>query len=58
MANEDDIPAMISDCVDRESKLSDWERGFIESISEQHDRTGGLSEKQQAILEKIWDRIT
>ncbi len=58
MIDPDDIPEMIRDCVQRESKLSDWEKGFIQSIGEQHDRTGSLSAKQSEILERIWDKVT
>lgn len=34
--------------------LTKWERDFMESITEQWDRTGSLSRKQQEILERIY----
>lgn len=54
----EDVQAMIEDCEKRESKLSDWERGFIDSISEQFARHGGLTPKQYARLEEIWNKVT
>ena len=58
MSQHEDVPEMIRDCVERESKLTDWEQGFIQSIGEQHDRTGSLTQGQYETLEKIWNRIT
>lgn len=49
---------MIADCEKRESKLTDWERTFIDSIRNQVDNGRGLTEKQQAKLDAIWDRVT
>ena len=55
---EDDVEAMIDDCMKRESKLSSWELSFIQSISDRYDSKGCLSEKQLETLDKIWERIT
>lgn len=52
-----DAEAMLEDCVKRESKLNEWEKGFIQSLSEMDD-FGSLSAKQYETLEKIWERIT
>lgn len=38
--------------------LTPWETNFIESISEQFDRRGTLSEKQFEILERIYAEKT
>ena len=54
----DDIPEMIGDCIARESKLSDWEREFIQSINEQTCKNRSLTEKQEAILDRIWTHVT
>lgn len=35
-------------------RLNKWETGFIESVIDQHDRMGHLSEPQMETLEKIW----
>jgi hypothetical protein len=54
-----DWPSMIEDCQKHEGKLSDWERGFIDSIERQLSQPGRtLSEKQRETLDRIWDRIT
>ena len=39
---------------DEGRKLTDWEVQFMESITEQFDKGGSLSEKQEEILEKIY----
>ena len=48
---------MLEDCNKRESKMNEWERGFIQSLNE-FDDIGNMSLKQYETLEKIWDRIT
>ena len=55
---DDDIAQMIEDCEARDSKLSEWEQQFIDSIGAQLARTGGLSQKQRKRLEEIWNRVT
>ncbi len=55
---DDDIPAMVEDLEARESKLSEWEQGFVASVSDQLARGRGLSEKQYATLNRIWERVT
>lgn len=54
----DDTDQLIADCEAREEKLTEWEQGFIQSIREQFDRRGSLSERQREILDKIWERVT
>lgn len=49
---------MIEDCENRESKLTDWERGFIDSLRHATDKGYSLTEKQVKILEEIWDKVT
>ena len=34
--------------------LTKWEESFMSSITDQFDRTRSLSEKQEAILERIY----
>ncbi len=55
---EDDISTMIEDCVNRESKLGEWEAGFIDSVDSQLREGNSLTQKQQGKLEQIWERIT
>ena len=55
---DDDIPTMIEDCMNRESKLSDWEAKFIDNIDSQLRGDNSLTSKQQEKLEQIWEKIT
>ena len=54
----DDTPIMIEDCLERESKLSDWEAGFIDSLESQLGAGNSLTQKQIDKLGQIWERIT
>lgn len=56
--NKDDIASMIEDCMNRESKLSEWEITFIQSLDEQFTKKGSITDKQWEKLDKIWERIT
>lgn len=56
--NRDEQAQMVEDCEKRESKLSDWERGFIDSIGQQLARGRALTEKQAERLDEIWERVT
>jgi len=49
---------MIEDCEKRESKLTEWEAGFIDSLSSQIGKGRVLSDKQAQNPEKIWERVT
>jgi hypothetical protein len=37
-------------------RFSEWEKQFIASVAKQVDGGRKLTEKQQAILERIWDK--
>jgi len=58
MGKYDDEHQMIKDCEARESKLDDWERGFIDSIGNQLAEKEFLTTKQCDKLGEIWERIT
>lgn len=49
---------MITDCMKRESKLSEWEKTFLDSIDAQLGRGHSLTAKQIETLDKIWERVT
>jgi hypothetical protein len=49
---------LIDDCEARESRLTDWERSFMDSIRTQIEKGRALTEKQAERLQKIWDRAT
>jgi len=48
---------MMEDCEARESKLTDWERGFIDSMTRRRPDLP-LSQSQAETLDRIWDRVT
>lgn len=54
----DEHAQMIADCEARDSRLSDWERSFIDSIGAQIAAGRGLSSKQADILDRIWESAT
>jgi hypothetical protein len=58
MSTADEIQTMLTDIEQRESKLSDWERTFVDDISAQLGRGRALTEKQDEKLEAIWERVT
>ncbi len=39
-------------------ELSDWEEGFMESITDQFDANGSISPAQAEVLERIYDEKT
>jgi hypothetical protein len=50
-------PAIIQHYLDslEEDNLTDWEKNFVASVSDQFDKKGSLSPKQTATLRKIYD---
>ena len=52
------IDYIISGLADsRSPKLSDWEKNFIESVSDQWHNKRWLSDRQKEILGRIWDKV-
>ena len=58
MSTATEIGEMLADCEARESKLSPWERNFIDDITTRIGRGESLTPAQDAKLESIWDRVT
>ena len=54
----DEYLRMVDDCEKRESRLTEWERTFIDSIRTQIERGRGLTPKQTDTLDEIWERAT
>jgi len=54
---EKQIEQMLGACEDFTERLTDWERSFIESIREQFDGGGSLSERQTEVLERIYCKV-
>ena len=48
----------IEDCEARESRLTEWEQGFVASIRHQLEAERPLSKKQVEALDGIWERAT
>ena len=48
------IEQWLNDVNDAGEDLTAWESQFMESITEQFERKGGLSERQIEILERIY----
>lgn len=44
-------------CESELDSMTDWEKGFIESISEQFFDNGYLSKPQQDTLQRIYDKV-
>lgn len=51
---------MIQDSMERETKLTEWEWNFLESVEEQmsQNRNMLLTTNQETVLEKIWTKVT
>lgn len=54
---DDEHEQLIQDCMDRDTKLTEWEQGFIDSLAKQIAQRP-LSERQAERLEAIWERVT
>jgi hypothetical protein len=49
---------MVEDCENREERLSDWDRGFIDSIAKRLRDGFSLTTKQVEKLDEIWTIAT
>jgi hypothetical protein len=49
---------MITDCEARESKLTDWERNFIDDMSRRLTNGHALTVGQEDTLDSIWNNAT
>ena len=49
---------MIEDCLKRSHKMTDWEQGFIDSISNRLKGLTPLTAMQLATLDEIWEKVT
>lgn len=47
---------MVKDCAERADKLDSWSASFIDDLMRKEPAT--LSEKQDAKLTEIWERVT
>lgn len=49
---------MLTDCENRESRLSDWERGFVDSLRRQIEAGRPPTPKQIETLDNVWEKAT
>jgi hypothetical protein len=49
---------LIEDCEKRESRLTDWERGFIDSLRRQIEAGQRPTRRQIQSLDEAWERAT
>jgi len=49
---------LINDCLKRISKLTDWESRFMANIRIRLEANIPLTEKQDELLNEIWERVT
>lgn len=54
----DEYLTLLDDCEKRESRLSDWERDFVDSLRHQINTGRRPSDKQAARLDDIWEKAT
>lgn len=54
----DEHETMLADCEKRMRRLSDWERGFVESLRGQVKRGEKPPPQSAEVLDKVWDRVT
>lgn len=54
----DELLTMVEDCEKRESRLTEWEAGFIDSVRGWLESEKPLSKKQIEMLERVWERAT
>lgn len=49
---------LVADCEARESRLSDWDRTFVDSIRHRLEQGIALTPKQTEKLGEVWERAT
>lgn len=54
----DEYLTLLSDCEQRESRLTDWERHFVDSLRRQIEQDRRPNTKQIDTLDGIWERAT
>ena len=54
----DEQITLVEDCEARESRMTEWEAGFIDSIKKRLEDEQSLSVKQAEELDQIWERVT
>ena len=55
---QDEYITLLDDCEQREERLSDWERGFVDSLRRQIEQGRRPTPKQIEALDRAWERAT
>lgn len=53
-----DESQLIEDIEKRESRINEWERGFIDSIKQRLENGRGITDAQERVLGNIWEKAT
>lgn len=54
----DEYITLLDDCEKREERLTDWERGFIDSLRRKIEAGRRPSPKQIETLDGLWEKAT
>ena len=55
---QDEYVTLLDDCEQREERLSEWERGFVDSLRRQIEQGRRPTPKQIEALDRAWERAT
>ena len=55
---QDEYVTLLDDCEQREERLSEWERGFVDSLRRQIEQGRRPTPKQLEALDRAWERAT
>ena len=56
--NTEEQCTLINDCLNRISKLTDWESRFVANLRIRLEANKPLTEKQDELLNEIWEKVT
>jgi ferritin-like metal-binding protein YciE len=55
---DDEYLTLLDDCEQREDRLTDWQRGFVDSLRRQIEAGRRPTQKQIDALDEVWERAT
>lgn len=58
MTTTEENMTMVEDCEKRESRLTDWQRTFIDSVKKQLEDGRPLTKRQKETLDDVWEEAT
>lgn len=58
MGWENEYITMLEDCEKRESRITEWEQSFVDSLKDQILKGRRPSQKQIETLDNIWEKAT